>query len=106
MKGDGIVYSDLRQIDGAQLRDLFASVGWDSAHYAEEHLERAMLGSDAVCMAWEGERLVGMINALSDGCLTVYIHYSLVRPELQGEGWAGNSWAVCWPNMPNTRSKS
>nr|WP_256337932.1 GNAT family N-acetyltransferase [Paenibacillus sp. 276b] len=36
--------------------------------------------------AWEGGKLVGLINALSDGVLTVYFHYMLINPSYQSIG--------------------
>lgn len=36
--------------------------------------------------AWDGEKLIGLINALDDGELTAYVHYLLVNPEYQKDG--------------------
>ena len=36
--------------------------------------------------AWEGERLVGLVNAIDDGELTAYAHYLCVAPDCQGKG--------------------
>lgn len=45
-----------------------------------------MENSHSVYSAWDGEKLVGLINCLSDGVMTAYFHYLLVRPEYQGRG--------------------
>ncbi len=45
-----------------------------------------MENSHSVVTAWDGEKLVGLINALSDGVMTAYFHYMLVRPDYQGHG--------------------
>ncbi len=45
-----------------------------------------MKNSHRVVSAWDGENLVGLINSLSDGIMTVYFHYLLVRPEYQAKG--------------------
>ena len=61
----------------------FDSVGWLSAKYSQR-LVNALAGSSTVFSAWDGDRLVGLANALDDGKLTAYIHYLLVDPEYQG----------------------
>lgn len=39
-----------------------------------------------VYLAWDNERLVGLVNSISDGVMTVYFHYLLVMPEYQDIG--------------------
>ena len=81
----GIVYKETTEFHEAELFRLFDSVGWVSARYAAR-LVKAMRGSSAVISAWDGGRLVGLVNALDDGELTAYIHYLLVDPAYQGQG--------------------
>lgn len=64
---------------------LFLSVGWESGRFPDR-LRRAMQGSHSVCTAWCGDCLVGLMNALSDGDMTVYHHYLLVDPAFQKQG--------------------
>ncbi len=80
-----IVYKETKEFDKSQLQELFLSVGWSSGNYPEQ-LQIAMRNSDKVFSAWDGDKLVGLINALSDGIMTVYFHYLLVRPEYQSKG--------------------
>lgn len=80
-----ITYRDTQEFDPTALSELFRSVGWTSAKYPER-LKLAMRNSSAVISAWDGDRLVGLINCLSDGTLTSYIHYLLVHPDYQGQG--------------------
>ena len=80
-----IEYCESKSFTPDELRELFLSVGWSSGKYPER-LRQAMMNSDSVISAWQGEQLVGLINCLSDGALTAYIHYLLVRPECQGTG--------------------
>jgi len=75
-----ISYRDIKDIEISQLQSLFASVQWDSANYPEQ-LAQAIRNSHTVITAWDGDRLVGLMNALSDGVMTAYFHYLLVRPE-------------------------
>ena len=67
------------------LQELFLSVEWESGKYPNELLQ-AIGGSHSIVTAWEGEKLVGLINALSDGVLTVYFHYMLINPSYQNIG--------------------
>jgi GNAT superfamily N-acetyltransferase len=80
-----IVYSQDKDLDRAQLQDLFLSVGWSSGNYPDD-LVAAMANSHRVVCAWDGDRLIGLMNALSDGVMTAYFHYLLVRPEYQSQG--------------------
>lgn len=68
-----------------QLEDLFLSLNWESGRHPER-LQLAMENAHTVFGAWDGEKLVGLMNALSDGHMTAYFHYLLVRPEYQGKG--------------------
>lgn len=45
-----------------------------------------MLNSSGVISAWDGGRLIGLMNCLSDGTLTAYFHCLLVHPDYQGQG--------------------
>ncbi len=80
-----IRYSDSKDFEQSHLQDLFLSVGWSSGGYPEA-LVVAMTNSDRVVSAWDGDRLVGLVNALSDGVMTAYFHWVLVRPEYQRKG--------------------
>ena len=68
-----------------ELEDLFSSVNWLSANYADR-LVKAFQNSATVISAWDDEKLVGLINAIDDGELTAYALYLLVNPEYQKEG--------------------
>ena len=65
--------------------DLYRSLHWSSADKPEA-LHAALAGSHALVTAWDGDRLVGLGNALSDGHLVVYYPHLLVRPEYHGQG--------------------
>jgi GNAT superfamily N-acetyltransferase len=80
-----ITYSTSREFEPEQLQKLFLSVGWSSGQHPRE-LVVAMRNSHHVVSAWDGDTLVGLINSLSDGAMTAYFHYLLVRPEYQGKG--------------------
>jgi GNAT superfamily N-acetyltransferase len=80
-----IKYKDIKNFNEAALKDLFLSVSWESGKYPER-LQSAMQNSHTVVSAWDGEVLVGLINALSDNVMTVYFHYMLVHPQYQFNG--------------------
>ncbi|WP_026702898.1 GNAT family N-acetyltransferase [Salibacterium aidingense] len=77
--------TDIETITQEGLQDLFLSVKWESGHFPSELL-KAMRGSHFVVTAWDGDKLIGLINALSDGVLTAYFHYMLINPGYQGKG--------------------
>ena len=68
-----------------ELKDLFSSVNWLSANYSDR-LVKALQNSETVISAWDGEKLIGLINAIDDGELTAYAHYLLVNPDYQKMG--------------------
>jgi len=80
-----IIYKNTKELDRVRLQELFLSVKWYSAKYPAK-LQAAIRNSDAVYSAWDGDVLVGLVNAISDGNLNVYFPYLLVRPEYQGGG--------------------
>ena len=64
---------------------LYKSVEWSSAEKSDL-LIKALKNSHTVVTAWDGERLVGLGNAISDGYLAVYYPHLVVHPEYQGNG--------------------
>lgn len=68
-----------------QLRELFESVGWLSANYAQR-MSKAFQKAGTVLSAWQGDRLIGLVEVLDDGELNAYIHYLLIHPSYQGKG--------------------
>lgn len=80
-----IEYKNIKDFEVEQLRDLFLSVKWDSGNYPEK-LKVAMKNSSSVYSAWDGDKLVGLVNCLSDGVMTAYIHFLLVHADYHGQG--------------------
>ena len=80
-----IRYHDTKEFETMELQELFLSIGWDSGNYREE-LQLALKNSHRVFSAWHEERLVGLINALSDGVMTAYFHYMLIHPQYRRLG--------------------
>ena len=80
-----INYKSTQNFQPEELKKLFLSVKWQSGNHPEK-LTIAMKNSATVFSAWDNDRLVGLINALDDGIMTVYVHFLLVVPEYQGKG--------------------
>ena len=80
-----ITYKTEKVFGEKALKDLFQSVNWVSANYADR-LVKALGNSDTVISAWDGETLIGLVNAIDDGELTAYAHYLLINPAYQRQG--------------------
>lgn len=78
-----IEYRNTKEFTEQELQRLFLSVKWESGNYPDK-LVRAMLNSTHVISAWDGNKLVGLIRALSDGETVAFLHYLLVDPAYQG----------------------
>lgn len=80
-----ITISETKEINIQDILILYKANEWSSANKPNE-LYRALLNSETLITAWEGKKLVGLGNAISDGFLTVYYPHLLVLPEYQGKG--------------------
>lgn len=74
-----------KKIDKDQLESLFSFVGWQSAKYPNR-LQKAIENNDYVISVWDSNDLVGLLAALSDGYINVFLTYLLIKPEYQKEG--------------------
>ena len=80
-----IKYSDTKEFNADELKELFLSVEWSSSAYPDK-LKIAMKNSASVFSAWDDNNLAGLINAFDDGIMTAYVHYLLVNPKYHGKG--------------------
>jgi GNAT superfamily N-acetyltransferase len=80
-----IKYRSTKNISKAKLQDLFLSNKWDSGNYPDK-LQKALKGSHHVVTAWDGDKLIGLMNALSDGIMNVFFLYLIVHPDYQKKG--------------------
>jgi len=85
MPGGAIRYRKTRDIPLARILPLYRANGWSAAEKPAK-LQKALKSSHSLVSAWEGSRLVGLGNAISDGHLVVYYSHLLVHPEYQGRG--------------------
>lgn len=75
--------TDLDGVTEADLAGFF--VGWPRPPAPPSRLA-LLRGSSHVVLAWDGERLVGFVTALSDGVLMAYVLLLEVLPAYQGAG--------------------
>ena len=80
-----IKYRSTKNISKAKLQDLFLSNKWDSGNYPDK-LQKALKGSHHVVTAWDGDKLIGLMNALYDGIMNVFFLYLIVHPDYQKKG--------------------
>ena len=74
-----------KHLDQEQILDLYKINHWSAADKPSA-LMHALYNSHTLVTAWDGSRLVGLGNAISDGHLVVYYPHLLVHPEYQGKG--------------------
>lgn len=79
-----IRYTNEMNFTKKELSDLFLSVNWNSGNYPEK-LYQSVKNSTYKIFAYDDEKLVGMVTALSDSCINLFITYILVAPEYQNK---------------------
>jgi GNAT superfamily N-acetyltransferase len=84
-EGGSIEYKNDKDLPADQVLGLYQSLDWSSAE-KPDHLLKALRNSHAVVTAWDGDMLVGLGNAISDGYLVVYYSHLAVLPKYQGHG--------------------
>ena len=80
-----VVFRDDGYLPMKDLIALYRANKWSSAKKPVA-LRKSLLNSDGLVTAWDGKKLVGLGNAISDGFLVVYYSHLLVLPEYQGQG--------------------
>ncbi len=65
---------------------LYAAAGWTRYTERPGMLAEAFAHSLCVLVAWDGERLTGLIRAVGDGASVLYIQDLLVLPECRRQG--------------------
>ena len=77
----------IKTFDSNELKELFSSVSWKSAATPKKLVE-AFKNSSNVVSAWEGNRLVGIVRSMDDGCWSANIDCLVVHKDFQGKGIA------------------
>lgn len=69
-----------------EILPLYTAVGWTSYTRDPAMLRAAFARSLCVIGAYEGDRLIGLLRAVGDGCSVVLVQDLLVLPEYQRRG--------------------
>lgn len=77
----------IKEFNENELKDLFSSVKWKSAEKTEK-LQKAFENSTNVISAWDGNKLVGIIRSMDDGCWSANIDCLVVHKDYQRKGIA------------------
>ena len=85
MTHSAIRYSERRKPSARDLLVLYRANKWSSAK-KPALLQKSLRNSHSLVTAWDGKKLVGLGNAISDGYLVVYYSHLLVLPRYQGRG--------------------
>ncbi|MEX0711588.1 MAG: GNAT family N-acetyltransferase [Pirellulales bacterium] len=80
-----IQYRETQDVPKEAVVDLYRANNWSSASKPEQ-LHQALLHSHSLVTAWDGGRLVGLANAISDGFLVVYYPHLVVHPDYRRQG--------------------
>ena len=75
--------TDLEGVTESHLHGFFE--GWPESPDAATHL-RILRAATHVVIAWEGERVVGFVTAISDGVLCAYVPLLEVLADYRGRG--------------------
>ena len=98
-----ISYDSRKDLPCLALLELFRAVGWSDGSETEEmilNFNRPFLNSTFVFSAWDGERLVGCVRALSDRMFRSVIYDLAVLPEYQGRGIGRELVRLCQNECP------
>jgi GNAT superfamily N-acetyltransferase len=85
MTSTAIEYRQTRDLPIGSVVALYRANHWSSAE-KPDLLHKALLASHSLVTAWDGDKLVGLGNAISDGYLVVYYPHLLVLPEYWRRG--------------------
>lgn len=80
-----IIIKETKGIKKKDILTLYEANRWSSAQKPDA-LYNALMNSDSLVSAWDGNELIGLGNAITDGYLVVYYPHLLVLPEYQGQG--------------------
>ena len=79
----------VRKQDVVKLEDvlhLYQAVGWTNYTNQPQMLEQALPHSLAVYLAFDGEKIVGLIRLVGDGFSSVFVQDLIVLPTYQRQG--------------------
>lgn len=78
-------YKENIQIEKEKLIELFRAVNWKTAEYPNR-LYKAIKNSSYVISAYNNNELIGLLSAIDDGNINVFLTYLLIKPQYQKLG--------------------
>ena len=102
-----ITYDDTRKdLPPEQLHQLFVAVGWSDGTETPDMIQKGYripwVNSTVVVSAWDNERLVGAVRALSDTMFRSVIYDLLVSPDHQRNGIGKELVRRCVARFPDS----
>ena len=82
MNQNNIEYKQTRHLSIDDILALYNANKWSSAKKPNE-LYNGLMNSHSLVTAWDKEKLVGLVNSITDGYLVVYYPHLLVLPKYQ-----------------------
>lgn len=86
MNSDEISIEPVTGVELDEVVALYDAVGWSAYTKTPTVLHTAITGSSYVVVARRGQRLVGLVRAVSDDATICYLQDVLVLPQEQGKG--------------------
>jgi len=101
-----IIYDSIKKdLPSEQLHKLFVSVGWSDGLETPGMIKNyniPFINSTIVISAWENERLIGAVRALSDKMFRSVIYDLLVLPKYQNKGIGKELIRRCVAHCPDS----
>lgn len=79
-----IRYTTEMNFSKEELSDLFLSINWNSGRYPAKLFE-SISNSTYKIFVYDDDKLIGLISALSDQCINLFISYLIVHPRYQNK---------------------
>lgn len=102
---NSIRYDDSKKdLPSDRIEELFVSAGWSDGKDGglSEFMNVPFINSTLVISAWDAERLVGVVRALSDRVIRSVIYDLVVLPEYKGRGIGKELVKRCVSHFPNS----
>jgi len=102
-----IIYNDMKKdLPPEQVYKLFVAVGWSDGSETPDMIKTGYsvpwVNSTLVVSAWDGDRLIGAVRALSDTMFRSIIYDLLVLPEYQNKGIGKELLSRCIEHFPKS----
>lgn len=87
VKNDTMIeYKTISKANKKDIIDLYESVNWTNYTQNPNSLLQGIQNSLCLIGAFKGNRIIGLIRIIGDGCTIIYVQDLLVHPEYQYQG--------------------